>query len=204
MADPRDPFAGALEVGQSGGRTNGEPIRIAPIVGVAAAQVQAWPGRKADLAHALAPLGLTLPDGLAFTDTGGRLCGRIAPGRYLVFAPDTVADIAAAVPGGLGAVADLSHARADVRISGGSVEALLAKGAALPFDPAGFLPGTLAQTSIHHMGVLILRRSETVFDLYVLTSFARSFADWLTDACREFGWITAHPTGMAPTADVPA
>lgn len=204
MADPRDPFAGALAEGLSGGRASDDPIRIAPIVGLAAAQVQAWPGRKPELAAALAPVGVTLPDGLAFTETGGRLTGRIAPGRYLVLAEGTVADVAAAVPGAVGAVADLSHARAGVRVTGNRVEDLLAKGAAIPFDPAGFPTGTLVQTSIHHMGVLILRRSPTAFDLFVLTSFARSFADWLTDAAREFGWRTAAPTGLVVEAGAPA
>ncbi|MGX1306519.1 heterotetrameric sarcosine oxidase gamma subunit [Amorphus suaedae] len=196
MADPRDPFGGHLDAGRSGGRRTAAPITIAPIVGTASAQVQAWPGRRAELATALAPVGIHLPEGQSFTESGGRLCGRIAPGRYLVLSDDTVADVAAAVPGAVGAVADLSHARAGVRITGPAVEALMAKAAAIDFSVAAFPPGRLAQTSIHHMGCLVLRRADDVFDLYVLTSFAVSFADWLTDAAREFGWTTVAPAGL--------
>ncbi|MEW5422089.1 sarcosine oxidase subunit gamma [Amorphus sp. 3PC139-8] len=190
MADAADPFAGRLAEGRSGGRRGEPAIVLAQIDPPAAAQLQIWPGKREAVAKALAPIGITLPEGRDLSNHFGRLCGRIAPGRYLVLTADTVADVAAAISADLGAVADLSHARAAVRISGPAVEDLLAKGTALAFDADAFPPGTLAQTSIHHMGCLILRRSETVFDLFVFTSFALSFSEWLTDAAREFGWRT--------------
>lgn len=193
MADPVDLFDGLLAPGQSGGRASDTPIRIAPLTGVSAAQIQAWPGKRETLQTALAPVGVTLPKGRALIDTGRRLCGRIAPGRFLVLADGSLAEIAAAVRPEVGALADLSHARAGVRVSGPKVEDLLSKGAAIDFDPAAFPPGTLAQTAIHHMGTLILRRGDDVFDLFVLTSFALSFAEWLTDASREFGWVIDPP-----------
>jgi len=197
MADPRDPFGGHLEAGRSGGRRGDAPIRIAPIAGTASAQIQAWPGKRAELATALAPVGIRPPGGQTFAECDGRLCGHIAPGRYLVLSDGTIADVAAAVPGAVGAVADLSHARAGVRISGPAVEALMAKAAAIDFSTVAFPPGRLAQTSIHHMGCLVLRRTVDTFDLHVLTSFAVSFADWLTDAGREFGWRTLPACGLA-------
>lgn len=201
MADATDPFRGHLDDGQSGGRRGDSAITIARIEPPAVAQIQIWPGKRDAVAASLAPIGITLPEGQAVSEREGRLTGRIAPGRYLVFDTKTVADVAAAVPSELGAVADLSHARAGVRISGPAVEDLLAKGTAIPFDRDVFAPGTLAQTSIHHIGVLILRRGDTVFDLFVLASFALSFGEWLTDAAREFGWRT----GPAVTIDqVPA
>jgi sarcosine oxidase subunit gamma len=200
MADPRDPFGGHLEAGRGGGRRGDTPIRIALIAGTASAQVQAWPGKRAELATALAPVGLRLPEGQSFAECDGRLCGHIAPGRYLVLSDGAVADVAAAVPGAVGAVADLSHARSGVRVSGAAVEALMAK-AAIDFSAAAFPPGRLAQTSIHHMGCLVLRRADDTFDLFVLTSFAASFADWLTDAAREFGWSAVAPVGLGLGVD---
>lgn len=202
MADPSDPFGGHLA--RRGGRLGDAPIRIAPIAGLASAQIQAWPGKRGELTTALAPLGLRLPEGQTFDVGDGRLCGRIAPGRYLVLSEDAIADVQAAVPGAVGAVADLSHARAGVRIAGASVEALMAKAAAIDFSAAAFPPGRLAQTSVHHMGCLVLRRADDVFDLHVPTSFAVSFADWLTDAAREFGWTTGTPVGLRVGADAEA
>lgn len=201
MADPRDPFGGHLDAGRSGGRRGGAPVRIAAIAGMAAAQIQAWPGKRSELTTALAPLGILLPDGQTFDERDGRLSGRIAPGRYLVLSEGTIADVQAAVTGAMGAVADLSHARAGVRIAGASVEALMAKAAAIDFSAAAFPPGRLALTSIHHMGCLVLRRADDAFDLHVPTSFAVSFADWLTDAAREFGWTTGTPVGLRVGAD---
>lgn len=201
MAEPNDAFGGLLAAGRSGGRRGGAPIRISPIAGLACAQVQAWAGEQANLADALARIGVQLPDGQSFMETRGRLCGRIAPGRYLVLSETTVADVQAAVPGTVGAVADLSHARAGLRLAGASVEALMAKAAAIDFRAAAFPPGHLAQTAIHHMGCLVLRRADDTFDLFVPTSFAVAFADWLTDAAREFGWQAAAPVGLRLAVD---
>lgn len=196
MADPRDPFGGLLIEG-GGGRRGGAPIRIAQIEGTVSVQIQAWPGKKAELAAALAPAGIRLSEKQTFTEADGRLCGHIAPGRFLVFSAGTLEDVAAAIPAVIGAATDLSHARAGIRISGAHVEPLMAKAAAIDFSAAAFPPGRLAQTSIHHMGCLVLRRADDVFDLFVLTSFAVAFAEWVIDAAREFGWATASPVGLA-------
>ncbi|MDQ0317684.1 sarcosine oxidase subunit gamma [Amorphus orientalis] len=201
MAEMEDVFRGRLSPGRQGGRSTATPIRIAAIAGVSAAQIQAWPGKREGVAAALSGCGIALPTERDLTCDGGRICGRIAPGRFLVLSDRPVADVTEAVASDIGAVADLSHARAGVRIAGDRVEDLLAKAAAIPFDATGFPPGTLAQTSIHHMGCLIVRRTEDTFDLYVLTSFAVSFADWLTDAAREFGWATGPAVSLALKAE---
>ena len=51
----------------------------------------------------------------------------------------------------------------------------------------------MAQTAIHHIGVLIHRREAEVFDLFVFRGFALSFWEWLTDAALEYGYQVADP-----------
>ena len=54
-------------------------------------------------------------------------------------------------------------------------------------DPAVFPAGRVVQTMIHHIDVVIHRRSEAHFDLWVLRSFAESLAEWLLDQGVELG-----------------
>lgn len=112
----------------------------------------------------------------------------IAPGRYLIsgMAPDLAQRFEAALPSADGAVTNLLHGRVILRLDGEAV-ALLSRCAAIDLDPSVFPPGRVAQTMIHHVDVLIHRQKRTMFDLWVLRSFAESLAEWLLDAGLELG-----------------
>jgi sarcosine oxidase gamma subunit len=45
----------------------------------------------------------------------------------------------------------------------------------------------VAQTSVHHVDVLLHRVSSGVYHLWVLRGFAESLAEWILDAGAEFG-----------------
>lgn len=108
----------------------------------------------------------------------------LAPGRWLLAADDAAwpARLAAAFATGEAAVTDLSAARLCWRVEGPEATVLLRQGVGFDLHPAAFPPGRCAQTAIHHMGVLLHRPGERIFDLYASRSFARSFHEWLLDA----------------------
>ena len=154
------------------------------------AQIAAWPETLAAVRGALqGVIGAEPPAIGRIARSGGALIAALAPGRFLVLheEADLVSDLEAAVPASSGAVTDLGHARTILRLSGDAVVPLLSKGVLLDLDPRAFPPGALAQTSLHHMDVLLLRYDERTFDLAVFRGFAVSLAEWLADAGLEFG-----------------
>jgi sarcosine oxidase subunit gamma len=57
--------------------------------------------------------------------------------------------------------------------------AILQGSVLVDLETGAFPSGRVAQTPIHHVGVLLHRRSETEFELWVPRSFALSLAEWL-------------------------
>lgn len=154
-------------------------------------QVQAWPETdeivrrviSAELAGAEAP-----PVGDALTVSGITVAAT-APGRYLIAgeAPDLAERFAGALPSEYGAVSDITHGRVILRLEGEAAADVLSTSVALDLDTSVFPAGRVVQTMIHHVDVVIHRRSETHFELWVLRSFAESLAEWLLDQGVPFG-----------------
>lgn len=109
-----------------------------------------------------------------------------APGEWLLVVRDG-AVTPAALGGDSGAVADLSHARAVVRVEGSNSADLLTKGCPLDLDLDAFPPGDCRQSVLAHTHVLLHRTAEDVFDLYVPRSYARHVWEWLCAAGAEYG-----------------
>ena len=87
-----------------------------------------------------------------------------------------------------------------IRITGAPAAAVLNKAVAIDFDAAVFPVGCLAQTTIHHVPVLILRRGDAVFDCLAPSSFAAAVAEWLTDAALEYGYEVGAPLELLSEA----
>jgi len=90
------------------------------------------------------------------------------------------------------AVTDVSESRTCLRVSGPAAATVLQKGCPLDFHPRVFAPGTCAQSHMAKATVLFHRRADggdegSVFELYVLRSFADYLWTWIEDASREFG-----------------
>lgn len=153
-------------------------------------QIAAWPETLSGVQTAISELlGVTAPPvgSGAASDRVALLA--VAPGRYLVSAE--AADLAerfeSALPSSEGAVTDLSHGRAILRLEGKAAASVLAKGVAIDLAPGAFPAGRVAQTAVHHIDVTIFRRAEEAFDLWVLRGFAEAMAEWLLDAGVELG-----------------
>jgi sarcosine oxidase subunit gamma len=85
-------------------------------------------------------------------------------------------------------VADLSHARVVLRVSGRNVRETLAKGIPIDLHPRVFSPGSVAVTAVSHIGVTVWQVDEKpTYDLLVFRSLAKSFWAWLSASAAEFG-----------------
>jgi len=90
------------------------------------------------------------------------------------------------------AVTDVSESRTCLRVSGPKAATVLQKGCPLDFHPGVFAPGTCAQSHMAKATVVFHRLADagdedSVFELYVLRSFAEYLWTWIEDAAREFG-----------------
>lgn len=191
---------GPLSPGETGGAGTARLV-LNELELPAVIEIGAWPNCLERVSTGLAGLaGATLPGRPGRFGTGeGVLLGWIAFGRFLWLSANAgdVARLAEALPSEEAAVVDLVSARKGVRLSGEVATDLLNKAVAIDFSDKAFPPGSLAQTVIHDVPVVILRREGESFDLLVPASFAESTIDWLRDAALEFGYRVEEPVQIA-------
>ena len=102
-----------------------------------------------------------------------------APGELLQLLQQAV--------GNLAAVVDQSHGRCGLRLSGSRARQVMAKNTAVDLHPRAFGPGRCAITSVAHMNASIVQVDDVpTYDLFVIRSLARSFADAIEHSCSEF------------------
>lgn len=82
---------------------------------------------------------------------------------------------------GLASVSDQSGGYALFRLQGPHARDLLQRGAFVDLDPAGFGPNAVATTVIAHIGVILWRAGDDVFDIALFRSFASSLKAWFAD-----------------------
>src|ERR1700694_4894806 len=83
--------------------------------------------------------------------------------------------------GAFGSIVDVSANRTVLEIRGSKACDLLAHGVPIDLDQSTFGADRCAQTMVAKAQVIIERRDESAFDLYVRTLFASYVADWLLD-----------------------
>lgn len=76
---------------------------------------------------------------------------------------------------------DLSDARVCLTLEGAGAAGLLSRMIALDFSETAFPAGTFAQTSLHHVGVLVERTEADRFAVFIPTTWARSLTDLLVN-----------------------
>jgi heterotetrameric sarcosine oxidase gamma subunit len=153
-------------------------------------QVQAWPDSVDRVLGVITgPTDVRTPEPGSAAHAPGLTLAAIAPGRFLVAgdADDLVARFEAALTVADASVSNISHGRTILLLEGEMAAELLQSCVQIDLDPSIFRPGRVAQTMIHHIDVLIVRQTETSFQLWVLRSFAQSLAEWLLDAGEETG-----------------
>jgi methylglutamate dehydrogenase subunit D len=89
---------------------------------------------------------------------------------------------------GLASIADQSHGRVVIRISGPMARTVLAKGTPVDLDGSVFKIGDCALTQMAHVGVHIAHVAKDTFDLSVFRGFSESFWEWLTSQAAQYGY----------------
>jgi len=185
MAERLSALSQMPTAGGSGGRVRLSEVRPGSIL-----QVQAWPETAQTIRRVITELtGVEAPAVGKASAAAGLTVAAVAPGRYLIASDD--ADLPqkfqAALPSSDGGVSDVSHGRVILRLEGKTAADVLATSVALDLDPSAFPPGKVTQSMIHHIDVVIHRRGETDFELWVLRSYADALAEWLLDQGLPFG-----------------
>lgn len=175
----RSALVGA-KAGSFGATSTGSRIALAALAEGHVLQVLAA-HRSGDLQSLVAQIG----------DGGPYAVRAYGPGQWFVVgdAALSAADLSskAVLLAGKASIADQSHGRVRIGISGTSVEAVLAKGTAVDLDQAHFIIGHSAVTLIGHISALITRTGVDSFELMVLRGFAESLWDDLVQMSLEFG-----------------
>ena len=169
--------------------TEGGGARLAELRPSVIAQVTAWPDTDKSTAEAIGELVGKAPGPVGFVvENGPVTVMTLAPGRYVLVSEsdDPGSGLNAALSDSDAAITDLSHARTVLRLTGAAAADILGKGLAIDLHASVFAPGRAAQSVIHHMDVLVIRREEAVFDLMVFRGFGLSLAEWLLDAGLEY------------------
>jgi sarcosine oxidase subunit gamma len=135
-------------------------------------------------------LGMALVDGPVRSAAEARAMLGTGPGTWLMIAENVAPDWAERIAddmAGLASVFDQSSGYAILRLSGAEAAAVLRKGAFLDFHVDAFPPGSVAVAVIEHIGAILWRLDETVFEIVVFRSFASSFWHWLVTAAASIG-----------------
>jgi sarcosine oxidase subunit gamma len=116
----------------------------------------------------------------------------LGPDEWLLVGPDGMQDafqdaVRVGLAGAFGSIVDVSANRTVLEVGGPKVRELLARGVCIDLDARTFGSDRCAQTLLAKAQVIIERREESAFHIYVRTSFASYVADSLLDAAYGLG-----------------
>jgi sarcosine oxidase subunit gamma len=139
--------------------------------------------------------GTTRPEPNRAVSTPGHLHLSTGPGRFMAIGQEAglAKRLQGVIPAQDGAVVDVAHGRAGIRVSGAPTPELLQKGLSFDLDLSAFPAMAATNAGLHHMSVTVIRLDEQTFDLFVMTSLAGSLWAWVTDAAVEYGWQVSAP-----------
>jgi len=114
----------------------------------------------------------------------------LAPDEWLLVGPDGQQEglkqaLRNGLNGNFGSIVDVSANRTVLEIGGPKARDLLARSIPIDLDARWFGPGRCAQTLLAKAQVIIERRDESAFQVFVRASFAGYIAEWLLDAESE-------------------
>ena len=169
----------------------GAELAISELSFVSQMNLRADPNDSAVMEGIAAALGFPLP---TVPNTVGLWEDRralwLSPDEWLIVGAGGQQDaleqtLRSGLNGGFGSVVDVSANRTLVEIRGARARELLGHGVPVDLDARTFGPGHCAQTMLAKAQVVIERRDESAFVIYVRTSFAVYAASWLLDALAE-------------------
>jgi len=123
------------------------------------------------------------------TSQGDRRALCLSPDEWLLVGPDGQQEVLQqalrnGLDGSFGSIVDVSANRTVLEIAGPKAHELLAHAIPIDLDARWFRPGRCAQTLLAKAQVIIERRDESAFQIFMRASFAGYVADWLLDAAQ--------------------
>ncbi len=194
MADRISPLQGLLIKGRYGKHADmdiASELVISHRMCTSLVQVNAWPDTDGKVRATLQrSTELKLVGGSKSPANKDYTILPVGPGRYLIEAEidDLELQLRKRIVSDQGAVIGLSHARIVITLSGAKATWVLSKGIAVDFSPGDFPLCSCVATSHHDIGLTIRRTDDDRFDIFVFTSLARSFWQWLEKAAGEVGY----------------
>jgi len=201
MADPQSALAGCYHIGPIGVRGARAPVTLCERTGRSLLQVCSWPGEIDRAWEAVAALtGMAQAPGTARAATAGDASAFLVAPERLWLSLSTHSPERHALTerlSGCGAmVTDIDHARTVLRTAGERAGELLNRGLPVDLDERAFAPGTVAQSALHQIHVLVHRAERPgapAFDLYVPREYAAYCWEWLVWASESIGGTVAEP-----------
>lgn len=183
------PFGGLVASARGAHRQGPAGLVVEPRDGVGLVSLHAYRGRHVALADALgAAFGVALPSRPRVEVGEPVSVVWSGPQHWLLLGSSR--DLAARIRDVVaenGLVTEQTGSRGLLRLSGGRVRDVLAKGCSIDLHPRAFPVGHAAVTAVAQIGVQIWQPGEGVFDVAVPRSYAASAWSWLTAAANEFG-----------------
>lgn len=174
------------------GAAGATPLRVA-LPAREIVQVMLRRGQDAGFATAMRDAFGIGPPGPGQTTTGNGVTALwIQPGQWLLTAARNgeglLAARATATFASLAAVADQSHGRTTITLSGAMAREVLSRGCRLDLHPRVFGPGRAANSPIAQIGCLIHQTDDAPsFELTVFSTLAEPFLHWLREAAAPYG-----------------
>lgn len=172
------PLDGHLPVGRHGAGSGEAPLTLTELRPGSIVEVGCWPDTLNRMRIVLPQLGrnATLME--------------LAPGRWWLVSqePGLARELERGIDAGLGAVVDLSDARAVLQVSGPAILDLMSRLVPLDFDAERLSPGHTAETVAGHVNVTLRRTAPDRVEIYVFRGFARSFVHSVRQAAAAFGY----------------
>lgn len=200
MPEQQSALAASYEVGQIGAVQGAPAVEIHERLAPSLVQISGWPDSFSGTCDKLrAALNIEIPGDLTRAVTNNdRSVFRVGPERLLFTGPSddqALQSFDESILGEEGCVTDISHSRTLIRISGPATRTLLNRGLPVDLDNDLFPVGAFAQSSIHHIPVLVHRADHStesgdqccVFDVYVSREYAVTFWEWLIEAAQALG-----------------
>jgi sarcosine oxidase subunit gamma len=187
----RSPLAGYAERFAAVSEATGGQLSVRELPFVSQLNLRAEPKDAGVMQRLAEALGFALPlTPNTVASNGDRRATWLGPDEWLIAGPDgeqTALErgLRDALGEAYGAVTDVSANRTLLEIRGAKARELLERGISIDLDPRSFEPGRCAQTLLAKAQVILERREEPAFVVYVRTSFAVYVATWLLDAVAE-------------------
>jgi sarcosine oxidase subunit gamma len=170
-----------------------DPVRIA-VEPRGVVQLAARKDRAGDLAARVqAGLGIALP-GAGHAGYGDDMAALwVQPEAWMLLAPHGIEGACARrikdAAGDAGSVVDQTHGRSVFTLSGSRAAWVLNKLCRIDLHPSAFATGSVAATPVGGLACVVHQSAAATYELVVFTTFLRSFAEMLTHAADEVGYV---------------